>query len=229
MLAHVAARLADSLADLSWLALGLAFLGGCLTGFNPCSYPTVPVLLGLIGAQGERPRWQAPALAATFVVGLGLTYAAVGVACATAGGRLGLSPTTWRYVAATICLLFGLVWADAVQLRWPAFGPTRAAPPAAGSFASALLLGMLFGLIASPCATPILAVILSAAAAKGRPLYGATLLFAYAVGHGLPLLLLGAFAGAATRLQRVGQQMETVQRTSGWLLVVVAFYLALSA
>ena len=94
---------------------------------------------------------------------------------------------------------------------------------------SALLLGGLFGLIASPCATPILAVILSAAAAKGHPLAGGVLLFAYAVGHGLPLLVLGLFAGAASGLRRIGERMEQIQRASGWLLVAVAFYLVLFA
>jgi len=228
MIEQLAARLGASLTELSWLSVGLAFLGGCLTGFNPCSYPTVPVLIGLIGAQGERPRWQAPALAATFVVGLGLTYALIGLAFSTAGGLLGLSAVTWRYVAAAVCLFFGLVWAQVIVLRLGTFVPFQSFRPEAGSFVSALLLGMLFGLIASPCATPILAVILSAAAAKGRPLFGAVLLFAYAVGHGLPLLVLGVFAGAAARLRQIGPHMERVQQASGWLLVAVAFYLVLT-
>lgn len=229
MIEQLAARLGASLTEISALSVGLAFLGGCLTGFNPCSYPTVPVLIGLIGAQGERPRWQAPALAGTFVLGLGLTYAVIGIAFSAAGGLLGLSATAWRYVAAGVCLFFGLIWAGVIELRLPVIGPTKAFRPAAGSFVSALLLGMLFGLIASPCATPILAVILSAAAAKGHPLFGGVLLFAYAVGHGLPLLALGLFAGAASRLRQIGPHMERIQRGSGWLLVVMAFYLVLFA
>ncbi|MBI5834671.1 MAG: sulfite exporter TauE/SafE family protein [Armatimonadetes bacterium] len=228
MLEQIAARRGASLVEVSVLSVGLAFVGGCLTGFNPCSYPTVPVLIGLIGAQGERPRWHAPALAATFVLGLGLVYAAIGVVFSAAGGLLGLSAAAWRLVAAGVCLFFGLVWAGAIDVRLPVIGPTKAFRPAAGSFVSALLLGMLFGLIASPCATPILAVILSAAAAKGHPLFGGMLLFAYAVGHGLPLLVLGLCAGAAGRLRQLGPHMERVQRGSGWLLVATAFYLVLA-
>lgn len=224
MIEQLATRLSASLSELSWLSFGLAFLGGSLTGFNPCSYPTVPVLIGLIGAQGERPRWHAPLLAAVFVLGLGLTYALIGLTVAAAGSLLGLSLTTWKYVAAVICLVFGLYWAGILELRLPTLG-ARTVRPAAGSVISALVLGMLFGLIASPCATPILAVILSAAAAKGQPLYGAGLLFAYALGHGLPLLIIGCFAGAATRLRQIGPHMERIQRISGWLLVAVAFWL----
>ncbi|MBI2302215.1 MAG: sulfite exporter TauE/SafE family protein [Armatimonadetes bacterium] len=128
-----------------------------------------------------------------------------------------------------MCLFFGLVWAGVIELRVGTFVPFQRFRPEAGSFVGALLLGMLFGLIASPCATPILAVILSAAAAKGRPLFGAALLFAYAVGHGLPLLVLGLFAGAAARLRQLGPHMGRVRQGSGWLLVAVAFYLALTA
>ena len=69
----------------------------------------------------------------------------------------------------------------------------------------------------------------NAAAAKGTPLFGAVLLAAYAVGHGLPLLILGTFAGAAARMRQVGQWMPTIQKGSGWVLVGVAFYLVLTA
>jgi cytochrome c-type biogenesis protein len=230
MLDHLVGQLGSAMGQLSPLALLLALAGGTLTGLNPCSYPTIPVMIGLIGAQGaERPRWQAPALAATFVSGLALVYALLGLTFATVGQKLGLSSATWSYLAATVCLVFGLHWAGVLTLNFRAVVPFARYRPQAGSFAGALVLGALFGLVATPCATPILAVILSASAAAGQPLYGAVLLFAYAVGHGLPLLLLGTFAGIATRLKQVGQHMETVQKASGWVLVAVAFYLALTA
>ncbi|MCC7494986.1 MAG: sulfite exporter TauE/SafE family protein [Fimbriimonadaceae bacterium] len=225
MPARLAAELQTSLTAGGGWPLLLAFLGGCLTGFNPCSYPTVPVLLGLIGAQGQRPRWQAPALAATFVLGMGLTYALLGLTVGAAGSLLGLAAGTWRYLTAGVCLFFGLVWTGLIELRWGAWVPFADYRPAAGSFGGALLLGLLFGLIASPCATPMLAVILSASAAEGSPLRGAGLLLAYALGHGLPLLLVGACAGAATRLRQLGPHLERLQRAGGWLLVAVAFWL----
>ncbi len=230
MLEHLARSLEGSLAALSPMAVLLAFAGGAVTGLNPCTYPTIPVLIGLIGADADQPsRWRPVALAATFVVGLGLTYAILGATFSTVGRALGLSQTTWAYVVAAICLVFGLSWAGVITLNFRTLMPAADYRPRAGSFVGALALGLLFGLVASPCATPILAVILSAAAAQGTPLLGAVLLFAYAVGHGLPLLLIGCFAGFATRLRSAGETMATIQKLSGWVLVAVAFYLIWSA
>ncbi len=230
MLDSIAASLSGHLGGLSPLAVMLAFAGGALTGFNPCAWPTVPVVLGLIGAEGaSRSRWRAPAIAATFVLGLGLTYAIIGLAFGTVGKVLGLSSATWQYVVAAVCLVFGLSWAGVIALNFPTIAPGIKYRPEAGGFVGALALGMLFGLVASPCATPVLAVILSAAAAQGSPWFGAVLLLAYALGHGLPLLIIGCAAGAATRLQRLGPALERLQRASGWVLVAVAFYLVWTA
>lgn len=214
----------------SLVGLLLSFLGGSLTGFNPCAYATIPVLIGLLGSQdAARPRWHPPVLAMLFVAGTGVTYVLIGLAVSEVGRMLGLSERTWHYLVAVVCLVFGLHWAGVFELDLPAWMPLRGYRPAAGSFLSALFLGVLFGFVASPCATPILAVILSAAAAGGSAAYGALLLFCYAVGHGLPLILIGLFAGAAGKIERAGAWMPVIQKASGWLLVGVAFYLALAA
>ncbi len=230
MLETLAASLDAQLSGLSPLVFLLSFAGGALTGFNPCAWPTIPVVLGLIGAEGtRRSRWRAPAIAASFVLGLGLTYAVIGLAFGTVGRVLGLSKSTWHYLVAAVCLFFGLSWAGLVTLNFATIAPRMRYRPEAGGMLGALVLGMLFGLVASPCATPVLAVILSAAAAQGSPWLGAVLLLAYALGHGLPLLLIGCAAGAATRLQRLGPALERLQRASGWVLVAVAFYLVWTA
>lgn len=230
MLETLAASLDAQLSGLSPLAILLAFAGGALTGFNPCAWPTIPVVLGLIGAEGtHHSRWRAPAIAATFVLGLGLTYAIIGLAFGTVGKVLGLSTATWQYLVAAVCLIFGLSWAGVLNLNFATIAPGMKYRPEATGFVGALVLGMLFGLVASPCATPVLAVILSAAAAQGSPWFGAVLLLAYALGHGLPLLIIGCAAGAATRLQRLGPALERLQRASGWVLVAVAFYLVWTA
>jgi len=230
MLESIAASLSGQLDGLSPLAVLLAFAGGALTGFNPCAWPTIPVILGLIGADGARQaKWRAPAIAASFVLGLGLTYAIIGLAFGTVGKVLGLSTATWQYLVAAVCLIFGLSWAGVLNLNFATIAPGMKYRPEATGFVGALVLGMLFGLVASPCATPVLAVILSAAAAKGSPLYGAALLLAYALGHGLPLLIIGCAAGAATRLQSLGPALSRLQKASGWVLVVMGFYLVWTA
>jgi len=92
-------------------------------------------------------------------------------------------------------------------------------------FPGALALGALFGLVATPCATPPLVVIMSAAAAEGRGLFGAALLFAYALGHGVTMVLVAVSAGAVVAFGRLSQRGEAMQLVGGWMLIGVGLYL----
>jgi cytochrome c-type biogenesis protein len=91
----------------------------------------------------------------------------------------------------------------------------------------ALILGMLFGLVLSPCASPVLAVILTLAAVQGHVAYGSTLLFAYALGQGTLILLAGTFTGAIERfLQSKSARLGTVlQQGAGGLIFLAGCYI----
>ncbi len=88
----------------------------------------------------------------------------------------------------------------------------------------ALALGLVSGLVASQCATPVLAVILTYVMLKGAIVYGAALLFVYAMGRGVPVVLAGTFTGALKRMQGLGQWSERIERASGVLIIAVGLY-----
>ena len=93
---------------------------------------------------------------------------------------------------------------------------------------SAFLLGLTAGVVATPCTTPVLAVILTYVAVKARLFYGVTLLLAYAAGFVVPLLLAGAFADFILRLKRLQDKTgyrAWIARSSGVLLVLFGLYL----
>ena len=91
----------------------------------------------------------------------------------------------------------------------------------------ALILGALFGLVLSPCASPVLAVILTVAAVKGEVAYGSTLLFAYALGQGTLVILAGTFTGVIESfLQSKGAKFGTImQQAAGCLIFFVGAYI----
>jgi cytochrome c biogenesis protein CcdA len=91
----------------------------------------------------------------------------------------------------------------------------------------ALILGALFGLVLSPCASPVLAVILTLAAVKGEVAYGSTLLFAYALGQGTLIILAGTFTGVIESfLQSKGARFGTImQQVAGFLIFFVGAYI----
>jgi len=88
----------------------------------------------------------------------------------------------------------------------------------------ALALGLVSGLVASQCATPVLAAILTYVMAKGALAYGATLLFVYGLGRGVPVVLAGTFAGALKGLQSLGRWSELIEKASGMIIILVGLY-----
>jgi cytochrome c biogenesis protein CcdA len=99
----------------------------------------------------------------------------------------------WWYVAAgAVAVAMGLQMAGLFEIRLPIRREFR---PKRGGLAGAFLLGLFFGVVSSPCATPVLVVILTLVATRGEVLYGVALLFVYALGHCLLMLLAGTFTG----------------------------------
>jgi cytochrome c-type biogenesis protein len=90
----------------------------------------------------------------------------------------------------------------------------------------ALALGLVSGLVASQCATPVLAAILTNVMAKGALLYGASLLFVYALGRGAPIVLAGTFTGILKRLQAFGRWNEALEKVAGAVVIAVGLYFA---
>ncbi len=88
----------------------------------------------------------------------------------------------------------------------------------------ALLLGLVSGFVASGCATPALAAILTLVMSQGAIGYGASLLFVYGLGRGVPIVLVGTFTGWLKSIPRWMEVTGLVERLSGALLVVIGMY-----
>lgn len=208
----------------SWLVAPLVFVGGAATGLNPCVYPTIPVIIGLISGQKQQTWGRGLALALTFVVGLALTYVLLGATASFVGSVLGLSRTAWMYIVAVVCIGVGLHLTGLLPLNFAPIAPAQAHWKKLSGFFGAFALGMLFGLVATPCAMPILTLILALIAQKGQLAYGSLLMFVYALGHGLPIVLIGTLTGALTSLERLSKYSVWSQRLGGWLLIAVGLY-----
>lgn len=219
----------SALSASSPLVIPLVFLGGAATGLNPCVYPTIPVVLGYITGQKGGGRARGLALSLTFVLGLGITYVVLGATASFVGTVLGLSRAGWMYVVAAVCVLVGLNMAGLLPVSFGTWVPAESKWSRMSGFLGALVLGALFGLVASPCAMPILTLILALIASKGQVAYGSVLMFFYALGHGLPLIVLGIAADAVTSLGRLTKYSAIFQRAGGWLLIGVGVYLILVA
>jgi len=219
----------ESLQAGSPLAYAIAFLGGVLVSFTPCIYPVLPVTVGYIGSRAIGSRRRAFLLSGAYAVGMASTYAAIGMAAALTGrvfGEVTAHPLSYL-VLGNVCILLALSLFDVFHFPTPAF---LSRPPGEGGGAvGAFLVGMVSGVVVGPCTAPVLGGLLLYAGTSGHPVFGATLLFVFALGMGLPVVALGTFTGLLARLPRWGTWLLKVQRGFGVLLLLAGEYLLLEA
>ncbi|MBX7145659.1 MAG: thioredoxin family protein [Oligoflexia bacterium] len=195
------------------------FIAGIGTSLTPCVYPLIPITLSIFGAAGETSRLKSFGLSATYVLGIALTYTILGLFSALSGSVFGsLLGNPW--VVTILGALLLTLTCSTLDLFGPSFlgGLQNKASSIGGKgFRGAFLMGTVSALVAAPCVGPVLILILGIAATSGQALWGAILLFVYALGFGVLFMLLGAFPGLLKRLPRSGN----------WLLVV-KFIIALA-
>lgn len=220
-----AGLLRASVAHGGLVALPLAFLGGVVTGLNPCCLPMYPAGAAVCCASRAEGALTTVRNALAFVAGMAAATALLGIVAALAGQALTGLGGWITYAVALVPLLMGLHLLGWLRLPLPSSGVNVRVRGVGGAF----IAGLLLSLVLAPCGTPLLASVLSFAAYKKSIAYGAALLFVYGVGAGVPVLLVGtAASGLAQRLDARGWR-PWVDRATGVGLLLVGFYLLWTA
>ncbi len=209
-------------------SLVIAFLGGVLASLTPCVYPMIPITAGVIGhANVGGSKRRGFVLSLTYVTGMALTYAALGIFAAATGrffGSINSSPWTFLVVG-NVFLLFGLGMLDVVQLPTFAGKFTNKRLGIAGIF----LAGISSALVAGPCTTPVLGSLLAYTASSQSLIMGGLLLFVFSLGMGALLLGVGTFSSFLASIPRSGAWMVKIKKTMGLLMLVMAQYFFIKA
>ena len=208
-------------------AVFLAFIGGFLAGFTPCSYPMIPITVAFIGGKSKGSRFHGFMLSSVYVLGLALVYSGLGAFAALSGNLFGsLSNSPWvHFTVGNICLFFGLASMEVFPLSPPAIlNRLRVKDIPGHDVITSLLLGGASALMVSSCTTPILGVLLTIVAAKRDLFWGMSMLFAFAYGMGGLVILVGTFTGLLASLPRSGLWMRRVQKFFGLLMILAAEY-----
>ncbi|RRZ89000.1 protein-disulfide reductase DsbD [Erwinia sp. 198] len=207
-----------------------ALLIGIGVAFTPCVLPMYPLISGIIlGGNRRYSLKRLFALAMVYVQGMALTYTALGVIVAAAGLRfqaalqspavlIGLS-VLFILLALSMFGLFTLQLPSALQTRLTLLSNRQQG----GSLPGVFLMGALAGLICSPCTTAPLSAILLYIAQSGNMLAGAGTLWLYAVGMGLPLILVTLFGNRL--LPKSGAWMQTVKEGFGFVILALPVFL----
>lgn len=213
----------------SVFAVAAAFAAGALVSFTPCIYPLLPVTAGYVGGMSRGSRSRAFLLSLSYALGMAVVYAALGAAAALSGRVFGAdaaSPAANIAVGA-ICILMGLSLFDLFRLNIPAL-PAGVATGRGGG-AGAFAFGAASGLVVGPCTAPVLGSLLVYVASRQNVPFGASLLFAFALGMGLLPVLAGTFAGLLAALPRSGPWLSRVKKGFGVVLIAAGAYFLVTA
>jgi cytochrome c-type biogenesis protein len=203
----------------------LVFLGGVLTSIGPCNAAMIPLIIGYIGGSGDIPRRKAILISLVFSTGLAVTFMVLGIIASLVGGMIGGTTRLWYYIVAAVCIMIGLQILGVVHIPSPMWLSGLREKIQMKNLPGAFLLGLVSGLVASQCATPVLAAILTYVMAQSQSIvYGAVLLFIYALGRGVPIILAGSFTGVLKSLRSFGKWMDNMEKASGVIIILVGLY-----
>lgn len=214
-----------------FLSFILIFLAGIGLSFTPCVYPMIPITIAVIGqAAGSqvttRNSLKAFFLSLIYVLGLAVVYAAMGIAAASTGALFGMALQNPWVIGFIVVVFVALAMSmfGVYYLRVPSFISDRLGMHTRKGFLGVFVMGLISGIVASPCIGPALASLLVYIASTGNRFLGFWMLFIFAWGLGVPLIILGTFSGAIKALPKSGMWMETVERVFGLLLLGAALY-----
>lgn len=208
-----------------FLAPLMAFLGGILTSFTPCSLSSIPLIVGYVGGIGENNPKKAFYLSLVFVFGSAITFTSLGVFASLAGKLIGSGGSLWYIFLGVLMVLMALqIWGiwDIIPSRYLVSRNTKK------GYLGALLAGILGGIFSSPCSTPVLVSLLAIVASKGSILWGIFLLLLYSLGHGILVVLVGTFLGLGQKITNsstYGKLSLALKIIMGGLILVGGFYM----
>jgi len=227
------AQVSASLSGHPVAAFGALFLAGVATSLTPCIYPMIPITAGILAGsqtprrQGDRDGWpRRLGLTLTYVLGLALLYATLGLLAGMTGSLFGtVSANPWaRFATGNLLLLFGLALLDVFPVEAPQRLVAWAGRFAGGSYAGVFAMGATSGLVAAPCGAPAFAAVLTWVGTTRSAALGFAYLFVFSLGMTALLVVVGLFSGTVAALPRAGRWMVWVKRIAGVLLLGMAEY-----
>lgn len=215
---------------LVWAFL-MVFIAGFLTSLTPCIFPIIPITIAVLGRHAHtHSKRKNFLLSNLYVLGIALTYAALGVFAAATGAMFG-SFMSHPLVLTVICLVFllmSLSMFGLFEMQAPLFIRKRLSGDLhLHGYSSAFVYGIIAGIVVGPCVGPVLVGILTFVAKTQNLWLGFWLLFTFAVGMGQLFLLLGLSSQMTKLLPKSGSWMDAVKNFFG-LLMMGAFYYYLS-
>ena len=207
----------------TWFAPLLALFAGLLTSFTPCSLSSVPLVIACVGGSTNIETHKAFKLSLTFAFGMAIAFTVLGLIASTAGILLGNAGCWWFILLGILMLLMALQTWGVIDIV-----PSFAQKSTRRGYLGALITGIFAGLFSSPCATPVLLVLLGLLATHGSIAWGLLVMFCYAFGHALLTIIAGTSIGFVNHLNassRYTKLSKILKYILGAAILCIAFYM----
>jgi thiol:disulfide interchange protein DsbD len=211
-----------------FISLGLLTLLGLGLAFTPCVYPMYPILSSIVIGKGKKEIKTSHAFALSFVYvqGMAITYSILGLIVASAGvqfqAALQHPVLLGVFIILFVALALAMFGLYEIQMpsKWQNKLNSLSDGQKQGNYFGVFIMGVVSGLVASPCTTAPLTAVLIVVAQSDSLLFGFSALYALSIGMGIPLILFGVTGGKL--LPKAGQWMNVIKVTFGFMMLTVA-------
>jgi cytochrome c-type biogenesis protein len=209
-----------------YLLLVASFIGGVLASISPCSLAMLPLIIGYVGGYSKETPLKTFIQLCCFIFGTAIVFTLIGIACALTGNVFAskLGPY-FTLLIASLLLIMGLKLLDILDIEAPTIIKAMPQNTTNSVFLYPILLGITFALAGTPCSTPILAGIMAFATLGKNLSLAILMLFLFALGQGIILILAGLFTSSLKNMRALAGFTECLLKLCGFLLVGVSAYL----
>jgi len=202
--------------------LAIVFSTGFLSGLSPCTLPTVVFITAYVSGEKVNSRKRGFILSLVFVLGIAFMLSLLGVFAGFIG-KIIANEHILYYIIAAILLVMGLWLLKIIKFN-PNYSFSKLNPKKGSGILGAFLLGIPFGIAASPCTLPVTLSVLAYSTIKGSIFFGMLLMFTFAIGRSIPLLLVGTFTGLLKNMKVLVKYQNIIEKVAGAVLILLSVY-----
>ena len=208
------------------LMIIISFLAGVIASLSPCSLGILPLIIGYVGGYSKSDNKRLFIQMIFFSLGLASVLSVIGVICAVSGRAFTqvASPAV-ILIFASIIVILGLNLLGILDLQFPAIVKKIPQNKNNGQVVFPFLIGAVFALASSPCASPILASILAFAAVSSNILFSIALLFSFAIGQCVIVVIFAMFTQSIKHAGKIAKYSEILMKIFGIMLVCTGIYI----
>lgn len=208
-----------------WMLIA-SFVGGVLASISPCSLAMLPLIIGYVGGYSKETPFRTFLQLCCFILGTAIVFTLIGIACALTGSVFASAMGGYFTVlVASLLMVMGLKLLGVLDFETPTIIKAMPQNTTNSIFVYPVLLGITFALAGTPCSTPILAGIMAFAAMGKNIALAIVMLFLFALGQGVILILAGLFTSSLKNMKSLAAFTEALLKVSGGLLVLVSVFL----